>query len=86
MGETGHWCFGTARSSGESSNCLFGNCSGGIAFGNGGGRELYDHEGDYGADMDAASDVLNLANKPEHAALVKNLSAQLHAHFNGDHF
>ena len=54
-------------------------------FGNGGGRELYDHEGDYGADMDAASDVLNLASRPEHAALVKNLSAQLHAHFNGDH-
>lgn len=54
-------------------------------FGLGGGQELYDHEGDFGADMDAASDQINLAHEEQYLELVQNLSAVLREHFLSDH-
>ena len=56
-------------------------------YGEHGGPELYDHEGDLGDDMDVATDKDNLAFEPsaEHAALIAELSKQLHAHFDSDH-
>ena len=54
-------------------------------FGEHGGPELYDHEGDIGDDMDVATDKDNLAGESQYTALVATLSKQLHSHFDSDH-
>ena len=54
---------------------MWGNFSGG------GGVELYDHEGDFGTDFDAASATVNLAHDPQHSDVVRRLSAALRAQF-----
>ena len=53
-------------------------------YGVGGGAELYDHDGDLGTDMDAATDKVNVAHLRHNAELVASLSQQLHDHFDGD--
>eukprot|EP00039_Didymoeca_costata_P002451 m.60288 g.60288 ORF g.60288 m.60288 type:complete len:647 (+) comp11309_c0_seq3:126-2066(+) len=55
------------------------------AFGAGGGAELYDHLFDYGADMDVATDKVNLVEEPQYAQVVANLSKVLKDHFQSDH-
>ena len=54
-------------------------------YGDHGGAELYDHAGDMGDDMDAATDTDNLAGEAQYTDLVQALSKQLHAHFDNDH-
>jgi iduronate 2-sulfatase len=54
-------------------------------YGVGGGAELYDHEGDFGADMDVATDTINVAHEAQYADVVQTLSAALRQHFLGDH-
>jgi hypothetical protein len=49
------------------------------------GLELYDHAGDFGASMDAATDKVNLAHEPQWASVVAKLRAALRAQFSGDH-
>lgn len=51
----------------------------------GGGPELYDHQGDYGADMDVATDKVNLAHSPKYSSIVAELSEVLKNHFLNDH-
>ena len=43
--------------------------------------ELYDHKGDFGADLDAAAPDVNLAGVARHEATRKALSGALRAHF-----
>ena len=45
------------------------------------GIELYDHKGDFGADLDAAAPDVNLAGVARHEATRKALSGALRAHF-----
>jgi hypothetical protein len=47
--------------------------------------ELYDHAGDYGRSMDAATARVNLAGRPEYKAVVAQLGGVLRAQFQGDH-
>jgi hypothetical protein len=49
------------------------------------GVELYDHGGDFGASMDAATATVNLAADPQYAKVVAKLRAALRAQFRGDH-
>ena len=61
-------------------------------YGAGGGVELYDHEGDYGADMDAASETVNLAADGgcdsaaggQYGQLCARFSQALHEQFDND--
>ena len=45
------------------------------------GIELYDHKGDFGADLDAAAPDVNLAGVARHEATRRALSGVLRAHF-----
>ena len=54
------------------------------ADGHAGGQELYDHQNDFGADMDLASEKINLAHDLAYAAEVAELSTVLHNHFQND--
>ena len=60
------------------------------SYGVGGGIELYDHEGDLGTDMDAASETENLARNGgceaggEYAVLCARFSTALKAQFDND--
>ena len=49
------------------------------------GVELYDHDGDYGTDMDAASPTENVASNPKYESVVKRLSAVIRQQFDNDH-
>ena len=53
-------------------------------YGHAGGQELYDHQNDFGADMDVASERINLAHDLAYAAEVAELSKVLRAHFQND--
>jgi len=55
-----------------------------VADGHAGGQELYDHQNDFGADMDLASEKINLAHDLAYAAEVAELSTVLHKHFQND--
>lgn len=49
------------------------------------GTELYNHTGDYGADMDVATPTRNLATDPGLGPVVLELRSAMLEHFKNDH-